>query len=295
MNRVLRTAMGVVAVNSYNFHHSLDRPVIRIDADAVDLQRNTVTNTAAAIQLGYGHLVKIPTAFGNYSGELELPDTMASRVAHINSITRYLLKKTLGPHDERSYHEESGSGAQLKDWLLLLNAWEQHDPNYLSNDGENRIFLELGKQVLDPDIPMFYYLPVENGLHVTSHRRIRKLAQHLKPWQIPLSDDGEDYQLFTDLAQQKERSVRPSVNDVKAMVGIMVLRHEALTKKPAALTSTDLAMLRSEVARANFFYRGKTDPHRRIASYWDINGGAEWLRDIKKLAEQRAFDHNKLR
>jgi hypothetical protein len=255
---------------------------MRFDSDGTFLLPGSLPNMAAAISQGSAHLIKAPIIFGysNYAKRRVTDSPVEEKIARLYGIVKNTIEGGLGPYEERTYHEESGSGAQLQAWARFLIDIQTTNPNYMSDSkiGENKHFLGFAKSVLDPNIPPFMYLPPTEALHATSYRRMARLARTQPAWQIPLLEDGAEYETFIEMKRsdgQAERRVRPTKQDLATMVGVMLLRQEAVNGMPVELTRKQVSSIGEILVRCLPWQKGQSIRLRRT-----------WIDDARYRAEK---------
>lgn len=291
MNRVWSATLTPIINESIVMGRDPRYPVIRFDLDSTGIRKNAVPALAEAIRNGEAHLVKVPTSFGLRNGlkknaityGLDLMDPAERRtefISFIYALAKDMIESQLEDTEERAYNEESGSGAQIINWMRVLTIARHNDPEQLSDDGENRIFLEIAKVALDKEVAPLRYIDPQKAVHHTSYRRMKKLAATLPPWQIPLSEEGPEYQSYVQMIDGEEK-ITPhqqirTLQDVMAMVGVMLMRQEVASEREITLPQLMRARLAHAIDRGKFWHGGQP-----ISSYPD------WISEARRLGALR--------
>lgn len=251
-----RRVITSILADSLLQQRPLDYPILRFDAGTRAIASGTIENMATAIENNEAHLIKAPSSFKWVRSSRLLPrqldelprrERQAAHVAGIYALAKSIVEGQLGSTEERPYHEESGSGAQLGTWLRIMTAIQNDDPQNKSNKNENSVFLHWAKKLPGSHAAPFRYLDYNAGSHATISDQSRHLAERLRPWHIPLALDGLSLsELATESAPVQRR-------DVIAMVGITLLRQEQACGHKIDVSLGDAQKLTRAIHNGDFY------------------------------------------
>ncbi len=286
MNTVWNRLVQVIVRNSILGRRDAAHPTIRLDPDSTGLSADAIPDMMNAIRSNQAHLIKLPTSFQvprpslpfgrrpalEYLSPME---RLGYTVTNIYAMTKDLIDAQLEPTEHRTYHEESGSGAQLINWMRVLTCQRREDPAQISDEGENKAFLRIAKLALGKDIAPVLYLDRETAMHHTSHRRIFLQALRIPAWEIPLHEDRPDYETYVQMRSSKNEfsGVRTqTLEHIMAMVGLLFLRQEKVSGRVIHLPQEQQDQLAELVGNQLFQHDG-----RSLDSY------SNWIGEAKRL------------
>jgi hypothetical protein len=261
MNVVWRECLDMALNESIELQRPGNYPIMRFDADTNELQEGTLPALTQAIRERQAHLVKIATRFGWARPLREcLGLTPVQQAVHIYGRAKELIESALGEHEERIYHEESGSGATMDNWMRVMTVERCEVPSPSSRDCENRTFLRRAKELLDPETPPFIYLPKEAAWHSTSDRRMVRLMEDEKyrAWQLPALNEETPYRTYMELSHENARETKSDndavvhLDEVATMIGILWVRQEAACGRSIQLSPSAQEGLCQDLAHGNF-------------------------------------------
>lgn len=285
MNKVWGKIVQIPICDAVALNRMCNYPIIRFDADSAGIKYRALPEMAAAIRNNEAHLVKVPVSFRytrdyaqgslNYAlSYMSYAERQAHTVTNIYALAKDLIENQLHDTEERTYDEESGSGAQLINWMRVLTIARLNDPEQNSDDGENKTFLRIAKLALNSDIAPIKYIDRKVAVHHTLHRRIQKLAAVLRPWQIPLYEDGPEYQTHVQMSRNLSETPPQlrTVEDVMAMIGIMLLRQERVSGRTITLPPGSRYKLLKTIARGTF-----------RQNRWQLESYNDWVAEARRL------------
>jgi len=245
--------MDIIGHEAYVRRFPGSTPVVWFDADTTFIDDNAIAHMIGALNNGEAHIVKGMMTFGTRPDEARPIGecTDAEKVARVYSLARWLLESTLGPTDERLYHDENGTCFSIGDWVRM---GAPVDPRQVGV-GENRMLVARAKEMLPDDRPVITY--ITNAQYGTSDRRIVAQAKRGAVAEIPFNDANRDYQPFTMMPSCDDVPRKPiSVGDVCAMLRNMAEQHPA---EPEAFNPTHKARIKDLVRLCAFYDNGPVE------------------------------------
>ncbi len=238
LDKTWDAALRAVIGESIDFKRSPHYPIIRYDPGSKSMCRLAIRTVAEDVRNKEAHLVKMPASFTYRFGHIENTieaglgstdptERQAATITFIYALTKDIIESQLQDTEERVTYQETGSGAQLINWIRVLAIARQGKAEHFSEASKNNLFIHIARTALDTTITPLRYAKPKHARIYLSHQHIKELAEIAPPWQLPFLikafEDGTYKQM--NITPQPQRW---AAQDVMAMTGIMILRQEAL-------------------------------------------------------------------
>jgi len=232
-NEIRSAYMDVLVWQARPRHYPYMHPVWWMDLDTPFMSRALIRVCEYALKEKRGHFIKanLQCVGGNpWAGPLT-ERSKAEKVASVFAVARRKLERNLTPTDSRGYVEESGL-------LLAFGKYMRSGGVGVCNPllGESRTMLERAARVLDPSIPLVYY--VKSARMGFDYRNWVLEATWRQAWELPGLEEGDGY---LDYTAKAAKGIPPARTDAAAAgeIRTMIQRLETIQIERSGIGLTE--------------------------------------------------------